>query len=216
MGFFKNLKKRLFTLDGIPEKEDKAKGAKIASVERVVNDDKVKIKVEKLEKKEEKKRQKAKQKEKRINKYIAGLDKSGSNFSLTLKELQTRHNKIDEAYFDDLEEALIMSDISINFVMDIIEEVKKEVKKENIEDLSLINEIIVDKMFVMYANQSSVDTTLNVDNEGLNVVLVVGVNGSGKTTSIAKLCNKFIKDGKKVLLAAGDTFRAGAVEQLTI
>ena len=171
---------------------------------------------EKIDKKEEKQRKKILLKENKINKYVSGLSKSGNNFSQKIIELQNKHNEIDDNFFEELEEILIMSDISVNLVITIIDEIKKEVKTENVIDKHLINEIIADKMFVIYANQSIVDTTLKIYNEGLNVLLIVGINGSGKTTSIAKIANKLIQEGKKVLIAAADTFRAGAVEQLKI
>ncbi|WP_022935024.1 signal recognition particle-docking protein FtsY [Mesomycoplasma moatsii] len=173
-------------------------------------------KQEKLDKKQEKERIKQLTKENKLNKYVAGLSKSGINLTKKITELQAAHNKLDEEFFEELEEILIMSDISVSLVYVIIDEIKKEVKLENVKDKSLIAEIIADKMFAIYANQSAVNTKLNLDHEGLNVLLVVGVNGSGKTTSIAKIAYKLINENKKVLLAAGDTFRAGAVEQLKV
>lgn len=173
-------------------------------------------KQEKLDKKQEKERIKQLTKENKLNKYVAGLSKSGINLTKKITELQAAHNELDEEFFEELEEILIMSDISVSLVYVIIDEIKKEVKLENVKDKSLIAEIIADKMFAIYANQSAVNTKLNLDHEGLNVLLVVGVNGSGKTTSIAKIAYKLINENKKVLLAAGDTFRAGAVEQLKV
>ena len=123
------------------------------------------LKVEKVNSKIEKKIQKQKikqrKKEKRIDKYVAGLSKTGSSFSERIKEIQNRHNKIDEEFFDELEDILIMSDISAKLVMDIIDEIKREVKNENVTDPKLISEIIADKIFVIYTNQSVVDTNLN-------------------------------------------------------
>ncbi|MCP4336319.1 MAG: signal recognition particle-docking protein FtsY [Mycoplasma sp.] len=167
-------------------------------------------------KKEKQKKLKELKKAKKIDKYIAGLTKSSSSFTRRLKEIQSRHNNINESYFEDLEEILIMSDISMDLVTEIIDEVKKEVKIENIADIKLINEIIAEKIFIIYTNKSNVDTTLNIKEGRINVILMVGINGSGKTTSIAKLANKFKNEGKNVVLAAADTFRAGAVEQLGI
>lgn len=173
-------------------------------------------KQEKLDKKEKKERAKQLAKENKLNKYVAGLSKSGTNLAKKITELQAAHNELDEEFFEHLEEILIMSDISVSLVYVIMDEIRKEVKTENVKDKSLIAEIIADKMFAVYANQSTVDTKLNLDNEGLNVLLVVGVNGSGKTTSIAKIAKKLQNEGKKVILAAGDTFRAGAVDQLKV
>lgn len=241
MGFFKKLKERLFgskdkennkednknlnqelqetieennnDLDEIIEEEKKE-----VSLKQELTKEEIKLakKQEKLAKKEKKELNKQLIKEKKINKYVAGLSKSGTNLTKKIRELQSNHNQIDEEFFEKLEEILIMSDISVSQVYLILEEIKKEVKAENITDKNLINEIIADKMFVIYANQSTVNTKLNLDHPGLNVLLMVGVNGSGKTTSIAKIANKLVLEGKKVLLAAADTFRAGAVEQLKI
>ena len=105
----------------------------------------------KLEKKAQKARQKQLAKENKLNKYVAGLSKSGTNLTQKIIELQAANNKIDEAFFEQLEEILIMSDISINMVDLILDEIKKEVKKENISDPKLIAEIIADKMFTIYA-----------------------------------------------------------------
>lgn len=148
------------------------------------------------------------------DKYIAGLDKSRKKFTNNINELAARFREIDEDYFEELENALIMSDVGVNMVMNIVEEIKKEVRIQNIKDTSLINDLIIDKMFLIYANDGFMSTTLNVNNEGLNVILMVGVNGVGKTTTISKLANKYKQEGKKVMLAAGDTFRAGAINQL--
>lgn len=224
MGFFKKIKDKLFKLNIDDKKEVTPKIKKIINTEIVPADSKELIKSqkkviktqEKLDKKEEKLRKKTLAKENKINKYVSGLSKSGNNFSQKIIELQNKHNKIDDEFFEELEEILIMSDISVNLVLTIIDEIKKEVRTENVVNRNLINEIIADKMFTIYANQSIVDTTLKLDNDGLNVLLIVGVNGSGKTTSIAKIANQLIKDGKKVLIAAADTFRAGAVAQLKV
>ncbi len=181
-----------------------------------VSTDAVSKKQAKLDKKAEKKRIKQRTKEAKLDKYVAGLKKSGSSFVRRLKEIQARYNEINEDYYEDLEEVLIMSDVSMDLVMDIIDEVKKEVKLENITDPKLINEIIAEKMFIIYTNKSDVDTTLNIQDGRINVILMVGINGAGKTTTIAKLAHKFKGEDKKVLIAAGDTFRAGAVEQLGV
>lgn len=214
MAFFKKLKDRLFTLNPETEVKKEVKKAPVKDVKD--NTDKVAKAQEKLEAKVDKEKVKARKKEKKIDKYVAGLSKTGSSFSQRIKEIQARHNKIDEDFFEELEEALIMADISVNLVMDIIDEIKKEVKIENVTDPKLISEIIADKMFTIYTNQSVIDTSLNIKEGRINVILVVGVNGAGKTTTIAKLANSLLKEDKKVLIAAGDTFRAGAVEQLGV
>ncbi|MDL2212079.1 signal recognition particle-docking protein FtsY [Erysipelotrichaceae bacterium OttesenSCG-928-M19] len=148
------------------------------------------------------------------DKYVAGLDKSRKSFTDHINDLAARYREIDEDYFEELENALIMADVGVNMVMSIVDEIRKEVRLQNITNPKDINDLIVDKMFVIYANQGFMSTKLNVENEGLNVILMVGVNGVGKTTTISKLANLLKKDGKKVMFAAGDTFRAGAINQL--
>ncbi|QZE12249.1 signal recognition particle-docking protein FtsY [Mycoplasma sp. Ms02] len=152
--------------------------------------------------------------EKKI-KYEASLKQTAS-FGQKILELQNRHHKIDEEYFEELEEILIMSDINFNVVEQTMDLIRSEVKANKITDVNLINEIISESIFKVYLNDTVVDTSLDVQEGRLNVFIMVGVNGSGKTTSIAKLAAKYKKEGKKVLIAAGDTFRAAAVEQLTV
>lgn len=154
---------------------------------------------------------------KQSEKYVVALDKSRSNFADKLNALAARYRSIDEDYFDELEEILIEADIGVKIVMEIIEETKKEVRLSKISNPKEINETLVDKMFVYYAKGGEdMDNEIKYNENGLTVILVVGVNGVGKTTSIAKLANKMKKEGKKVMLVAGDTFRAGAVEQLEV
>ncbi len=153
---------------------------------------------------------------KQNEKYVAGLDKSSTSFSDKINSLAARYREINDEYFDELENILIMSDVGVNMVMTIVDEIKKEVRLNNIKDPHAINDIIVDKMFVIYANDSIMSTKINYAKEGLTVILMVGVNGAGKTTTIAKLANKMLKEGRTVMLAAGDTFRAGAIDQLDV
>ena len=150
------------------------------------------------------------------SKYVSGLDKSRKNFVDKLAELKARYAKVDEEYFEELEQILILSDVGVQTAMNIVEATRDEAKLKGITDTAQINEILVDKMFIAYANNDVVDTEIQFDESGLTVVMVVGVNGVGKTTSIAKLCHRYKKEGRKVLLAAADTFRAGAVTQLQI
>ncbi len=150
-------------------------------------------------------------------KYVAGLDKSSAGLSDKINQLAARYRTIDEDYFEELENILIMSDVGVNMVMKIVDEIKKEVRLENITDPNQINDIIIDKMFVIYANDSFMTTDINYNPNGLTVILMVGVNGAGKTTTIAKLAHKMInEEHKTVMVAAGDTFRAGAIDQLAV
>ncbi|MDO6856884.1 signal recognition particle-docking protein FtsY [Mesomycoplasma ovipneumoniae] len=151
-----------------------------------------------------------------LDKYVAGLSKSRLSFLNQIVQLQKKHIKIDDDFFDELEEILIMSDISPNFVNTIINALKDEVRFHNIDNPELITEIIMDKMYTIYSNRSIVNINLNVKPDRINVFLISGVNGSGKTTSISKIARKFVLEGKKVLIIAADTFRAAAVEQLEI
>ena len=154
---------------------------------------------------------------KQNDKYVAGLDRSNTTFSDRINELAARFREINDEYFEELENILIMSDVGVSMVMKIVAEIKNEVRLQNIINPKEINEIIVDKMFVIYANDSVMTTKINYADEGLSVILMVGVNGAGKTTTIGKLANRITKDeGKKVMVAAGDTFRAGAIDQLAV
>ena len=154
---------------------------------------------------------------KQNEKYVAGLDKSSSTFSDRINELAARFREINDEYFEELENILIMADVGVSMVMKIVSEIKAEVRIQNITDPREINDIIVDKMFVIYANESVMSTKINYAAEGLTVILMVGVNGAGKTTTIGKLAHRIVHDeGKKVVVAAGDTFRAGAIDQLAV
>lgn len=154
---------------------------------------------------------------KQNDKYVAGVDRSNTTFSDRINELAARFREINDEYFEELENILIMSDVGVSMVMKIVAEIKNEVRLQNITNPKEINEIIVDKMFVIYANDSVMTTKINYADEGLTVILMVGVNGAGKTTTIGKLANRITQDeGKKVMVAAGDTFRAGAIDQLAV
>ena len=154
---------------------------------------------------------------KQNEKYVVGLDKSSETFSDRINELAARFREINDEYFEELENILIMADVGVSMVMKIVSEIKAEVRIRNITDPREINDIIVDKMFVIYANESVMSTKINYAAEGLTVILMVGVNGAGKTTTIGKLAHRIVHDeGKKVIVAAGDTFRAGAIDQLAV
>ena len=155
-------------------------------------------------------------KDETTDKYSQGLAKSRKNFSNRLNNLSMRYKTVNQDYFEELEEILIESDVGVNLVLKIVDEVLEQSKKDNITEPSKINEILVDKMFLGYASKGDITNEIAFEEGKLTVLLVVGVNGVGKTTTIAKLANRYIKKGKKVLLVAGDTFRAGAIEQLQI
>ena len=152
--------------------------------------------------------------EKSVKVYEKGLTKSRKGFVSKLADLTNKYSKITDEYFEELEEILIMADIGINTVMDFIDRLRDRVRKENISDPSELKEIIVDELFIIYVNDEVLSNKINYNENGPTVILFVGVNGVGKTTTIGKLANKIKDDGKKVLLVGADTFRAGAVEQL--
>ncbi len=146
--------------------------------------------------------------------YEKGLTKSRKGFVSNLISLTSKYNKINEDYFDELEEILIMADIGINTVMKFMDRLKERVRKEKIEDPNLLKEVIVDELFIIYVDDEILESKIHFSENSPTVLLFVGVNGVGKTTTIGKLAWKFKEEGKKVLLVAGDTFRAGATKQL--
>ncbi len=146
--------------------------------------------------------------------YDKGLEKTRKDFVSKLNILGIKYNKVSDDYFDELEELLINADIGVNTVVSFIDRLKKRVKEENIINTSFLNEVIVDELFIIYVDNDILSDKININENGPTVILVVGVNGVGKTTTIGKLAYKYKNDGKKVMLIAGDTFRAGAVPQL--
>ena len=148
-------------------------------------------------------------------KFKQGLTKTRDSFAGKVNELVARYRKVDEDFFEELEEILITADVGFNTVMELIEELKKEVKLRNIQDTKEVQAVISEKLVDIYRNADEVDPTINMQKD-LTVILFVGVNGVGKTTTIGKLAHKYKSEGKNVLLAAGDTFRAGAIEQLEV
>lgn len=149
------------------------------------------------------------------NKYKLSMNKTRKGALANLKNLLSGSSKIDDDLFDSLEEMFIMADIGVDTVVAFIDELRDEVKARDITDPTMLQQIIVDKMFEIYLKGEVVNANL-VEADGLSVYLFVGVNGVGKTTSIAKIANMLKNQGKKVILAAGDTFRAGAIEQLSV
>ena len=153
---------------------------------------------------------------KKKEKYKMGLHKTREGALSTLKDILSKSDKIDEDLFDQLEETFIMADIGVDTVVDFIDKLKDEVSTKGIKNPIDLQEMIMDEMFAIYLNGEIVNANLNLNKNGLSVILFVGVNGVGKTTSIAKIANQYKNEGKKVLLAAGDTFRAGAIAQLDV
>ncbi len=145
-------------------------------------------------------------------KYTTGLAKTRNQLLSNFDNINKRYNEIDSDYLQALEEMLISSDMGMPTVLSFVENLTKRIKKEKIKKTNELKEIIVEELMLLYNGQ--IDQNKLNYGEDLSVFLFVGVNGSGKTTTIAKMAYRLKKEGKKVLLVAGDTFRAGAVEQL--
>ena len=149
--------------------------------------------------------------------YEKGLAKSRAAFADRLEDLSKRYKKVDNSYFEELEQILIEADVGVGLTLKLVENLLDKSQKENISEPTNINEELIDQMFVSYVEGGeSITNEIQFAEEGPTVLLVEGVNGVGKTTSIAKLAHRYMKKGKKVMLVAADTFRAGAVEQLKI
>jgi fused signal recognition particle receptor len=146
------------------------------------------------------------------NKFKEGLSKTRDAFVERVDDLFNRRKKIDEDFYEELEEILIGADVGVNTVLKLIDELRNEVKKRKIEEPNELQPILSEKLIELLKGDSN--ASLNMAKQGLTVILFVGVNGVGKTTTIGKMAHMFKSQGKKVMLAAGDTFRAGAIEQL--
>lgn len=152
--------------------------------------------------------------EKDLVSFDKGLEKTRKEFVSQLNILGKRFSKVTDDYYDELENILIKADIGVNTVFKFIDRLKSRVKRENISDMDYLTEVIVDELFMIYVEGESLTDKINIADDGPTVILMVGVNGVGKTTTIGKLANKYHREGKKTMLIAGDTFRAGAVPQL--
>ena len=151
------------------------------------------------------------------NKFKTGMTKTRDNFTSKVNDLVARYRTVDEEFFEELEEILISADVGVETVMELIEELEMEVKRRNIKDTEQVKEVISEKLVeIYYGDDEESIEELSLNEDGLSVVLIVGVNGVGKTTTIGKLAYQLKQEGKKVVLAAGDTFRAGAIEQLEV
>lgn len=149
-------------------------------------------------------------------KFRDGLEKSRENFQNQLNNLLAHYRKVDEDFFEALEEMLIQADVGFNTVMELVDELRMEAKRRNITETVDLREAIVEKIVEIYHQEDDKSEEMAIEDGRLNVILMVGVNGVGKTTTIGKLAHRYKSQGKKVMLAAGDTFRAGAIEQLEV
>ncbi|WP_161879227.1 signal recognition particle-docking protein FtsY [Alkalibacterium sp. MB6] len=154
--------------------------------------------------------------QKETEQYEKGLQKSRRSFTRRLNELLANFRYEDEEFFEELEDLLIESDVGFEATMVIADKLRYESKVENVRSMADAERVIVQTMVDLYGETNPDHHVFNENPDGLTVVLFVGVNGVGKTTTIAKLAHQYIDKGKKVVLAAGDTFRAGAIEQLHI
>jgi len=149
-------------------------------------------------------------------KFKDGLSKTRNSFSERVNDLVSRYRQVDEEFFEELEEILISADVGVATVLDLIDDLKSEVKRRNIKDPQDVQAVISEKLIDIYESGEEQIGELNMQQNDLTVILFVGVNGVGKTTTIGKIAHKFKQEGKKVVMAAGDTFRAGAIEQLEV
>lgn len=155
----------------------------------------------------------AKKTESVTQKFMTGLSKTSSTFVGAMNDLFKGKSKIDEDLYEELEEILISADVGVKTTMDLVERLREEVKERKIKDPAELQPLLSEMIGEMLAGNAE-RNKLNINEDGLTVILFVGVNGVGKTTTIGKLAQRFKSEGKKVVLAAGDTFRAGAIEQL--
>lgn len=147
-----------------------------------------------------------------FDKLKQGLNKTKTSFEEKMNNVFSNFRKVDEELLEELEEALIMSDVGVETAVQIVSNLRDKIKKQNIQDEEGVRQALREEIKEIF---DSVDNTLKLESNP-SIILVVGVNGVGKTTSIGKIANRLRKDGKKVVVAAADTFRAAAVEQLEI
>ena len=152
--------------------------------------------------------------DKEVIKYDNGLKKTRLEFTSKLTNLSNKYKFIDDDYFEELEDILITADIGVNTVVMFVDRLRHRGKDEKITRTEDLKNILIDELFIMSVGNGIISSKINYASEGPTVILFVGVNGVGKTTTIGKLASKMINEGKKVLLVAGDTFRAGAIEQI--
>lgn len=179
----------------------------VSSVE-VSLDDKQDSKTE-----EAKEEESSNEKESFFDKLKKGLTKTRDNFTSSLTNLFTRNVKIDDDLYDELEEILISADIGMSSTIEIVDELRGEIKKQSIKESDKIYPVLK-KIMMEKLDEKNLDNEIKFEKGKLTVILVIGVNGVGKTTTIGKLANNFKNEGKSVMLAAADTFRAAAIEQL--
>lgn len=209
----------------VPEDEDVVSKAEEAfelleesEVERIEEEPLDEALVELIDEAPEEMKEEVKEEVSLFGKFKMGLAKTRDSFTSKINDLVAQFREVDEEFFEELEDLLLQADVGIETVMELIDELEMEVKRKNIKDTSGMQSLISEKLVEIYNEAGEgEDTSLNMQPDGdLTVILMVGVNGVGKTTTIGKLAARFQREGKSVMLAAGDTFRAGAIDQLVV
>ncbi|WP_017380834.1 signal recognition particle-docking protein FtsY [Paenisporosarcina sp. TG-14] len=149
-------------------------------------------------------------------KFKDGLAKTRNQFTSKVNDLVAKYRTVDEDFFEELEDLLLQADVGVETVMELMDALRFEVQRKNMKDTAGIQSVISEKLVEIYEAGDEESNELLIQENGLTVILFVGVNGVGKTTTIGKLSHRLKQQGKTVMLAAGDTFRAGAIEQLQV
>lgn len=225
MGFFDKIKKAVLgekpaeeEIKDLPvEQEETPEIEEVASIETVEVETPVEEKAVEIKEEIQVEKEEVVKQEETIEKYDKGLEKSRKTFGQFMNDLFSNFRMVDDEFFEELEEALISADVGFETAMRISDELQEEVKLKNVKKQEDVQNTIIEKLVEIYeAEGQEENNNLNIQTDGPTIILFVGVNGVGKTTSIGKLAHRYKQEGKKVLLAAADTFRAGAIDQLVV
>jgi len=151
-----------------------------------------------------------------FDKYDKGMEKTRKNFSERIADLFTSFREIDEDFYEDLEEAFIGADVGFNMTIALTDAIRDAIEEENVSRPEDVKRVVLEQMVNIYEKNETGTVAIKENPDGPTVILFVGVNGVGKTTSVGKIGYNLKQEGKKVIMAAGDTFRAGAIEQLNV
>lgn len=225
MGFFDKIKKAVLgekpaeeEIKDLPvEQEETPEIEEVTSIETVEVETPVEEKAVEIKEEIQVEKVEVVKQEETIEKYDKGLEKSRKTFGQFMNDLFSNFRMVDDEFFEELEEALISADVGFETAMRISDELQEEVKLKNVKKQEDVQNTIIEKLVEIYeAEGQEENNNLNIQTDGPTIILFVGVNGVGKTTSIGKLAHRYKQEGKKVLLAAADTFRAGAIDQLVV
>ncbi len=225
MGFFDKIKKAVLgekpaeeEIKDLPvEQEETPEIEEVASIETVEVETPIEEKAVEIKEEIQVEKVEVVKQEETIEKYDKGLEKSRKTFGQFMNDLFSNFRMVDDEFFEELEEALISADVGFETAMRISDELQEEVKLKNDKKQEDVQNTIIEKLVEIYeAEGQEENNNLNIQTDGPTIILFVGVNGVGKTTSIGKLAHRYKQEGKKVLLAAADTFRAGAIDQLVV